>query len=154
MTQQDLEKLFSQCGKIITSRILYDTNTGQKAFFPPSFLHDRSAFFISFCANYRKVEQSFLLCSFLFELLSFDSHDFFSFCHLFLENLMTPSSSSSSSALLPFPPAVCNFIWLTSHWTLSCSCFASFIIGSVSTNLHETVNQVLVVQIIRGKNPN
>lgn len=28
MTQQDLEKLFSQCGKIITSRILYDTNTG------------------------------------------------------------------------------------------------------------------------------
>lgn len=82
---------------------------------------------------------------------------FFSFCHLFLENLMTPSyssSSSSSSALLPFPPAVCNFIWLTSHWTLSCSCFASFIIGSVSTNLHETVNQVLVVQIIRGKNPN
>ena len=29
MTQRDLEKQFSQCGKIITSRILYDTNTGQ-----------------------------------------------------------------------------------------------------------------------------
>ncbi|CAG5119509.1 unnamed protein product [Candidula unifasciata] len=28
MTQQDLEKLFSHCGKIITSRILYDTHTG------------------------------------------------------------------------------------------------------------------------------
>ncbi|KAK6989460.1 ELAV-like protein 1 isoform X1 [Biomphalaria glabrata] len=28
MAQQDLEKLFSHCGKIITSRILYDTNTG------------------------------------------------------------------------------------------------------------------------------
>ncbi|XP_064606223.1 ELAV-like protein 1 isoform X3 [Liolophura sinensis] len=28
MTQQDLERLFSQCGKIITSRILYDNNTG------------------------------------------------------------------------------------------------------------------------------
>ncbi|XP_046327879.1 ELAV-like protein 1 isoform X2 [Haliotis cracherodii] len=28
MTQQDLEKLFSQCGKIITSRILYDNTTG------------------------------------------------------------------------------------------------------------------------------
>jgi len=28
LAQQDLEKLFSHCGKIITSRILYDTNTG------------------------------------------------------------------------------------------------------------------------------
>ncbi|XP_052827082.1 ELAV-like protein 1 isoform X5 [Octopus bimaculoides] len=28
MTQQDLEQLFSLCGKIITSRILYDSNTG------------------------------------------------------------------------------------------------------------------------------
>ncbi|CAH8870721.1 unnamed protein product [Trichobilharzia szidati] len=29
MTESDLEKLFHPCGKIITSRILYDTNTGQ-----------------------------------------------------------------------------------------------------------------------------
>nr|CAH8871546.1 unnamed protein product [Trichobilharzia regenti] len=29
MTESDLEKLFAPCGKIITSRILYDTNTGQ-----------------------------------------------------------------------------------------------------------------------------
>ena len=29
MTQQELEGFFSQCGKIITSRILYDNNTGQ-----------------------------------------------------------------------------------------------------------------------------
>uniref|UniRef100_A0A1I8J4K3 ELAV-like protein n=1 Tax=Macrostomum lignano TaxID=282301 RepID=A0A1I8J4K3_9PLAT len=28
MTQQELVQLFSQCGKIITSRILYDSNTG------------------------------------------------------------------------------------------------------------------------------
>ncbi|BFZ16891.1 hypothetical protein BsWGS_19936 [Bradybaena similaris] len=28
MAQKDLEKLFSHCGKIITSRILYDTHTG------------------------------------------------------------------------------------------------------------------------------
>lgn len=29
MTQHELEGFFSQCGKIITSRILYDNNTGQ-----------------------------------------------------------------------------------------------------------------------------
>jgi hypothetical protein len=30
LTQLDLEKMFSDCGQIITSRILYDQNTGTK----------------------------------------------------------------------------------------------------------------------------
>ena len=74
MTQQDLEKLFSQCGKIITSRILYDTNTGQKAFFFSFFLHGRSVVFFFglflYPQNFATVERFVLFSSIDFFFLN------------------------------------------------------------------------------------
>ena len=78
MTQQDLEKLFSQCGKIITSRILYDTNTGQKAFFFSFFLHGRSVVFFFglflYPQNFATVERFVLFSSIDFFFFKFKLH--------------------------------------------------------------------------------
>ena len=87
LTQHELEKLFSQCGQIITSRILYDNTTGQISFCSMTLsMLCRADFNVSISVN-RSFYWLSLLCSLVQLLLKHSIIDLVIFLLLLLTNI-------------------------------------------------------------------